>query len=52
MLNYIFHIVPGETWDKSQKKGVYKPLSLKEDGFIHCSKADQTLEVAEMFFNV
>ena len=50
MTPYIFHIVEKNIWDIAIKKGIYKPLTLKESGFIHCSKADQTLEVAKSFY--
>lgn len=46
----VFHILPKEDWDKAKKLGVYKPESLKLEGFIHCSKADQLQIVANSFF--
>ncbi|GAB4014270.1 MAG: DUF952 domain-containing protein [Bdellovibrio sp.] len=46
----IFHILPRKDWEEAKKQGSYAPLTLKTEGFIHCSKADQLLLVANSFF--
>lgn len=47
---YIFHIVEKESWELAKKHGVYSPESIKIEGFIHCSKVDQILKVANTFY--
>ena len=46
----LFHIVPRSEWEKAKKQGSYSPASLKQEGFIHCSKTDQLLGVANGFY--
>jgi uncharacterized protein (DUF952 family) len=46
----IFHIVKREDWGKAKENGLYIPLSISNEGFIHCSRADQVLLVANSFF--
>ena len=46
----VFHIIKRQEWNESKKKGYYRPVSLDNEGFIHCSKADQLLTVANSFF--
>ena len=46
----IFHIVSKRDWEKAKKKGRYEPTSLVQEGFIHCSKTDQLLTVANSFY--
>jgi len=46
----IFHIIPKDEWLKQKAGGEYSPLSLRNEGFIHCCKADQVLKVAQAFF--
>ena len=46
----VFHIISKDEWNKVKNAGVYTPASLKTDGFIHCSKADQILTVANSFY--
>ncbi|MCO4795051.1 MAG: DUF952 domain-containing protein [Bacteriovoracaceae bacterium] len=46
----IFHIVPRDEWNDAKKAGTYRPVTMDNEGFIHCSKADQLLGVANSFF--
>jgi uncharacterized protein (DUF952 family) len=46
----IFHIVDKDEWSTAKKNGTYSPPSLDKDGFIHCSRADQVIKVANSFF--
>ncbi len=50
MSELIYHITPRADWDDAQKNGKYEAESLREQGFIHCSKADQILRVANSFY--
>ncbi len=46
----IYHIVTATAWLAAQAAGVYRPVSLDQEGFIHCSSADQVLRVANTFY--
>ena len=46
----IFHIVSKEEWGIAKEKGTYHPESLSNEGFIHCSRADQIIKVANSFY--
>lgn len=47
----IYHLLPKADWEKAQDAGVYRPANFAEDGFIHCSKVDQVVKVANTYFN-
>jgi uncharacterized protein (DUF952 family) len=46
----LYHILPKEDWLQAQKNGVYKPESLKNEGFIHCSDKNQVVGSANLHF--
>jgi uncharacterized protein (DUF952 family) len=46
----IFHVTSRTSWSAAQLIGTYTADSLAVEGFIHCSKADQVLRVANSFF--
>ncbi len=46
----IYHILPKDDWEQAQSAGVYQPASLAEQGFIHCSKVDQVVKVANSYY--
>jgi uncharacterized protein (DUF952 family) len=50
-MNDICHICPREEWEQALRIGSYQPKSLTSEGFIHCSKINQLLRVAEAFFH-
>lgn len=50
MRDPIFHITSWNSWSAAQESGDYRADSLQEEGFIHCSKADQVLRVANAIF--
>ena len=50
MTELIYHITPRTSWSAAQKPGVYSADSLMNEGFIHCSKLDQILRVANSFY--
>ena len=47
----ITHITKKEIWEKIKQNEVYEPESLKSDGFIHCSKINQVVKVANYLFS-
>ncbi|MAF78053.1 MAG: hypothetical protein CME63_08920 [Halobacteriovoraceae bacterium] len=49
-MSKIYHIIKAQDWKEAQKVGTYAPESLKNEGFIHFSKADQILGVANSFY--
>lgn len=50
MSDYILHATFRTCWSAAQKAGAYTADSLASEGFIHCSKADQILRVANLLF--
>jgi uncharacterized protein (DUF952 family) len=46
----IYHITTLRDWAAAENAGSYRPDSLPTGGFIHCSKADQVLGVADSLF--
>ena len=46
----ILHIARSEDWLAAQQMGEYRNDSLTTEGFIHCSKAEQVVGVANSFF--
>jgi len=47
----LFHITTREDWKKNQNHGFYKPDSLEEEGFIHCSNGEQLEDTANRLFS-
>ena len=47
----IFHITTAEAWEQAKKQGQYISPSLAEEGFIHCSEAEQVEGTLERFFH-
>jgi len=46
----ILHICPRGDWLAALAMGVYQAPSLVTEGFIHCSRLDQVLQVANHFY--
>jgi uncharacterized protein (DUF952 family) len=46
----IYHITSRAAWSAAEKSGAYTTDSLKNEGFIHCSKIDQVLRVANTWY--
>jgi uncharacterized protein (DUF952 family) len=46
----IYHITSRASWSAAQKSEAYSADSLTSEGFIHCSKMDQILRVADNYF--
>jgi len=45
-MSIILHITKRSQWEHAQKAGRYEPDSLHSQGFIHCSKPDQVVALA------
>ncbi len=54
MPGFIYHIATSSEWAQAQAAGEYTTSTLgrtlAEEGFIHCSAADQVAGVANMFY--
>ena len=50
MTDSIFHITSRISWSDAKKSGAYSADSLMSEGFIHCSKIDQVMRVANTIF--
>jgi uncharacterized protein (DUF952 family) len=46
----ILHLCPRSAWEDAQEQGVYRADSLESEGFIHCSRIDQVLRVANAYY--
>ncbi len=46
----IFHIVERNIWDNAKLKSEYEPISVRKEGFIHCSTKSQVISVANRFY--
>ena len=46
----VYHIARKKTWEEAKSKGEYTVDSLHEEGFIHFSKRDQVIEVANFLY--
>jgi uncharacterized protein (DUF952 family) len=47
---YIVHLCSRQAWDAALAAGEYRVVSLEREGFIHCSRPDQILGVANNFY--
>jgi uncharacterized protein (DUF952 family) len=47
---HIVHICTRKEWEEAQARGEYRPLSLENEGFIHCSRPEQVLTVINRFY--
>ena len=43
------HITSSKTWREAQRQGVYRTPSLESEGFIHLSKPNQVVAVANLY---
>lgn len=50
MSEFIFHLTARADWSAAQAGGEYSADSLAGQGFIHCSRLDQILRVADTFY--
>ncbi len=47
---YILHLCTRQDWDAAQAQGEFRPDSLAVEGFIHCSRPEQILDVANRYY--
>ena len=50
MTEPILHLASNEAWLASVNQGSYRADSLSTEGFLHCSKASQIVDVANTFY--
>jgi uncharacterized protein (DUF952 family) len=50
MSDFILHATSRTAWSAAQKAGAYTADSLASQGFIHCSRMDQVVHVANNIF--
>lgn len=50
MVDWIVHLCARQAWQAAQQAGHYHADSLATEGFIHCSRPDQMLAVANAFY--
>ena len=48
--DHIVHLCARLDWESAQTTGSYQPDSLHREGFIHCSRPEQVLDVANRFY--
>ncbi len=46
----ILHILSRAEWEEAVRTRSYRPATLRDEGFIHCSTAAQVVETANLFF--
>ncbi len=46
----IVHICPHQSWEAALNRGTYRSDSLEREGFIHCSRPEQVLNVANHLY--
>ena len=46
-MSYIVHVLPRTDWQTFKEQEEYRPDSLNEQGFVHCSKLGQIAVVAD-----
>jgi uncharacterized protein (DUF952 family)/GNAT superfamily N-acetyltransferase len=47
----LVHLCPRQDWEAARQVGEYRPPSLISEGFIHCSRPEQVLGVANRFYS-
>jgi len=48
---WLVHLCTHAAWQAAQESGSYQPVSLAAEGFIHLSRPDQILKVANTFYH-
>lgn len=46
----IYHVTTADKWKEAKTQGFYEHLSIKDEGFIHCSQEHQVAGVLERYF--
>ena len=47
----IVHICPRQDWQAAEQSGMYRAESLEQAGFIHCSRPEQVVQVANRYYH-
>lgn len=50
MSELIVHLCQKSDWEAALTQGQYRAASLEQEGFIHCSRPEQVLEVANRYY--
>lgn len=46
----VFHIARRGEWEAGLAAGAYEPPGFAEEGFVHCSRAEQVLDTATRYY--
>jgi uncharacterized protein (DUF952 family) len=46
----IFHITRRADWERAVREGIYQTPTFASEGFIHCSRGDQVIRIANALF--
>ena len=46
----IFHITKRAEWERAEREGIYQTPTLASEGFIHCSRSEQVIRIANARF--
>lgn len=46
----IFHITKRAEWERAEREGIYRTPTLASEGFIHCSRSEQVIRIANTLF--
>lgn len=49
-MSYIMHVTQRAAWERAKQEGVYRTVSLENEGYIHCSTQNQVLRVANLLY--
>jgi uncharacterized protein (DUF952 family) len=49
-VDWIVHLCIRPDWQAALRAGEYSPPSVESEGFIHCSRPGQVVQVANLFF--
>lgn len=49
-MDLILHITKRSNWEKAKSSGSYRGNTLESQGFIHCSRPNQVIRVANFLF--
>jgi uncharacterized protein (DUF952 family) len=49
-MSLILHITQSDQWQHAKQTGTYRGDTLDSEGFIHCSKLEQVVWVANSFY--
>jgi uncharacterized protein (DUF952 family) len=47
----LYHLCDRVDWQEAQAQGEYRPSSLAQEGFIHCSTPEQVVATANRFYH-